>query len=92
MTGTERVGAPTPTDLQFLWNEVQQAADVVLTIAPSSVWAGLTCSEAETVAGIFTAAGRKDAHDFIINEHGLGDDDPEDMHRYIYEGKDKPDD
>lgn len=84
--GAEGVGAPTPRlDLEFLWNEVQLAGDIVLTIAPSNVWAGLTCTEAEAIAGIFSAAGRQDVHDFIINEHGLGDDDPEDEHRNIYE-------
>lgn len=67
-------------DLLFLWNEMQAAADVVVTIAPSTVWGGLTCTEAEALADIFTAAGRQDAHDFIIEQHAEGDDDCEDLH------------
>ena len=60
---------------------MQLASDVVLTIAPAEpVWGGLTCTEAESLAGIFAAAGRQDVHDFIIDQHADGDDDPEDAH------------
>jgi hypothetical protein len=68
-------------DLLHLWNEVQLAAPVVHGMAPAdSVWGGMTCTEAETLAGIFAAAGRQDVHDFIIEQHAEGDDDPEDLH------------
>lgn len=68
-------------DLLYLWNEVQLASDIVLHMAPADpVWGGMTCTEAESLAGIFAAAGRQDVHDFIIDQHSNGDDDPEDLH------------
>jgi hypothetical protein len=81
--GFRKLTIPTD-DLLFLHNEVQQAADVVTTIHPSEVFGGLTCGEAQALADVFAAAGRTDAHDFIINEHGRGDDDPEDDHHNLY--------
>lgn len=66
-------------DLVFLWNEVQLAADVVLTMEPAdSMWTGLTCDEAEKLACIFAAAGRKDVYDFIIDHHKT-EDEPEEL-------------
>jgi hypothetical protein len=68
-------------DLLFLWNEVALAAPIVHGMAPADdVWGGMTCTEAEAVAGIFAAAGHPEVHDFIIAEHAVGDDDCEDMH------------
>jgi hypothetical protein len=69
------------SDLRHLWNEVQLAAPVVHGMAPADpVWGGMTCTEAEAIASIFAAAGRQDVHDFIIDQHSNGDDDPEDLH------------
>jgi hypothetical protein len=78
------VGGPTPlthAGLLHLWNEVQLAAPIVHHMAPAdAVWGGMTCTEAEALAGIFVAAGRQDVHDFIIDQHSNGDDDPGDLH------------
>lgn len=73
------------TALRALWDAVQAAAPVVHGMAPADpVWGGMTCTEAEAVAGIFGAAGRHDVADFIIEQHGLGDDDPDDTHHETY--------
>lgn len=70
--------ALTEHELVFLWNEVQLAADTVLEMEPADdVWTGMTCHEAEAIACIFAAAGRKDAYDFIIEHHKTEDDSEE---------------
>jgi hypothetical protein len=72
-------------DLLFLHNEVRLAGEVLRTIDYGSVFGGMTCSEAEALADIFSAAGDQATHDHIITSHGHGDDDPEDQHHTIYE-------
>ena len=67
-------------DLLFLHNEVRLAGEQLRLIDPGMVFGSMTCSEAEALADIFTAAGDQETHDHIINSHGHGDDDPEDQH------------
>lgn len=78
------VGPSTP-DLLVLHDEVLQAGAVIRTIDYGSVFGGMTCTEAEALAGVFAAAGDQATHDHIITSHGHGDDDPEDRHHNIYE-------
>jgi hypothetical protein len=63
----------------FLQNEVLLAADPMLeTTSPGNPWATFSCSEVESLACIFAAAGRQDVYDFIIHAHCL-EDDAEDL-------------
>lgn len=71
-------------DLLFLWNEVQLAGDVMRTIDPGQVFGSMTCNEAQWLANIFAAAGDEKTHDFIMESHAWGDDDPEDEHHAKY--------
>lgn len=71
----------TRSKLLLIWNEVVSAVPTVMGMAPAdSVWGGMTCTEAEALASIFGAAGHTEVEDFIIGQHALGDDDPEDTH------------
>jgi len=82
--GFRKLTIPTD-DLLFLHNEVRLAGEQLRRIDPGHVFGGMTCSEAEALADIFSAAGDTETHDHIINSHGHGDDDPEDTHHNIYE-------
>ena len=44
----------------------------------------LTCTEAEAIAGVFTAMGHADVAATFITSHAYGDDDGADMHRAEY--------
>ncbi|QWY82824.1 hypothetical protein PP641_gp084 [Arthrobacter phage SilentRX] len=78
--GIRRIEIPLDR-LVMLWNEVEHAAPIVHGMAPADpVWGGMTCTEAEAVAGIFGAAGKPEIEEFILEQHALGDDDPEDEH------------
>jgi len=79
------VDRKTLESLQFLHSEVHRAGEVLRTIDYGSVFGGMTCTEAEALADVFTAAGDQATHDHIITSHGHGDDDPEDEHHNIYE-------
>jgi hypothetical protein len=70
----------------FLQNEVQLAADPMLeTTSPGNPWAAFSCSEVESLACIFAAAGRQDVYDFIIHAHCLEDDAEDlDFHLEMY--------
>lgn len=82
--GIRKLTVPTD-DLLFLHNEVRLAGEQLRRIDPGMVFGSMTCSEAEALADIFTAAGDQATHDHIINSHGHGDDDPEDAHHNIYQ-------
>ena len=72
-------------NLQNLYSEVHHTGAVLRTIDYGAVFGGMTCTEAEALAGVFAAAGDQATHDHIITSHGHGDDDPEDEHHNIYE-------
>jgi hypothetical protein len=82
--GFRKMHVPTD-DLLFLHNEVRIAGSLFRGIDPGEVFGVMTCTEAEALAGIFTAAGDQDTAVHIINSHGLRDQDPEDQHHTIYE-------
>lgn len=67
-------------DLLFLWNEVALAGPILRGIDTGDVFERLTCTEANALADIFTAAGDEQTAEFIIAEHALTDDDCDDMH------------
>lgn len=68
------------TDLKFLMNEVQLAADVVNGIDNGDhLWCKFTCSEIEAVADVFRAADRHDTAVFITDQHAECDE-PDDHH------------
>jgi hypothetical protein len=63
----------------YLKNVVLSAGDVMLGIDNGGTWGSFTCTEIETLAEVFRAAGREDVADFIISEHAETDEDG-DMH------------
>lgn len=69
--------------LNFLWNEVHLAADVLKGIDNGGTWTTFNCSEIDALADIFRAADRGDVADFILAEHAEGDDDEDDLHAHL---------
>lgn len=49
------------------------------------VWCNLTCREIESIADVLREGGHEDEADFLIREHGVADEDPEDMHHEFYD-------
>jgi hypothetical protein len=75
----------------FLQNEVLLAADEVMLLDPGNPWQYFTCKEAEMLACIFAAAGRKDVYDHIISQHALEDEAEEiDFHLEMRAGEPGP--
>ena len=74
-----------PVDPAFLLSEVHRAGDVMRTITPGDVFGSMTCNEAQSLADVFAAASDQRTHDFIMESHAHGDDDPDDEHyaRYL---------
>lgn len=71
-------------DLVFLWNEVHLTGEIMRGIDPGQVFGSMTCSEAQSLADIFAAAGDQKTHDHIMESHAWGDDDPDDEHHARY--------
>lgn len=82
--GLRRMAALKSGDLLFLWNEVHRAGEDMRRIDPGSVFGSMTCSEVQSLADVFAAAGDQKTHDFIMESHAYGDDDPDDEHHDRY--------
>lgn len=79
------------SDLLFLLNETLTAGDVILGLSPGNPWIHFTCSEAETLACVFAAAGRADVYHHIIHQHALEDEAEEvDFHLSMMDGEKPP--
>ena len=82
---------PRNTSPEFLLNEVLTFADTVMALQPGNPWTALTCGEAEQLACIFAAAGRRDVYHHIIHQHALGDEAEEvDFHVDMLDGEAPP--
>lgn len=66
--------------LQLLHAEVGHMADELMDCDTGGIFDRMTCMEAESIADVFAAGDRKDAADFIIKQHAVGDTEPGDMH------------
>lgn len=57
----------------------QDFANTVATTCPWESWV-MTCTEANALAGLLTAAGYEPASERLMAAHALTDDEPEDEH------------
>lgn len=75
------MSAPIPTEdpvtmsLDVLRATIDAAADAMLGIDNGGTWTTFTCTEIEALAEVFLVGGRQDVAEFIINEHGEGDEE-----------------
>lgn len=66
--------------LRHVENLITLASPIVQGMVPSDVFGGMTCTEAQALANIFSAGRQPETAEFIMGQHALGDDDPEDTH------------
>lgn len=73
--------------LVFLQSEVGAMADALLVCDSGDVFCRMTCGEAQSIADVFSAAGRDDAAAFILDQHSLSDTDEDDDHHHLNQGR-----
>lgn len=70
--------------LLHLKNTVEALADAMAGLDTGEVFCCMTCGEAQALADVLSAGGRPEVATFVLEQHAMGDEEPNDDHHDIY--------